>query len=109
MTRMDTWRRLVAIVGGESGHGARPMEEAWVLAIQRQCRRAGVPFFFKQWGGPNKKRAGRLLRGRTWDAMPSRLETAASWPEACTASLTTSMGCSTAMQRRTGTETAPSR
>jgi protein gp37 len=59
------------IVGGESGHGARPMDEAWVLAIQAQCQRAGVPFFFKQWGGPNKKRTGRLLKGRTWDGMPS--------------------------------------
>jgi protein gp37 len=66
------------IVGGESGHGARPMQEAWVLAIQRQCRRAGVPFFFKQWGGRNKKRAGRVLRGRTWDGMPVRVEAAAS-------------------------------
>jgi len=66
------------IVGGESGHGARPMEESWVLSIQQQCRRNGTPFFFKQWGGRNKKRAGRLLRGRTWDAMPARLATAAS-------------------------------
>jgi protein gp37 len=60
------------IVGGESGHRARPMEETWVLDIMRQCQRAGVPFFFKQWGGRNKKQAGRLLRGRTWDAMPAR-------------------------------------
>jgi protein gp37 len=59
------------IVGGESGWAPRPMDEAWVLAIQEQCRRADVPFFFKQWGGRNKKRAGRLLSGRTWDAMPS--------------------------------------
>jgi len=66
------------IVGGESGHGARPMEESWVLSIQQQCRRNGTPFFFKQWGGRNKKRAGRLLRGRTGDAMPARLATAAS-------------------------------
>jgi len=60
-----------AIVGGESGPKARPMREAWVLDIQRQCKAAGVPFFFKQWGGRNKKRAGRLLQGKTWDAMPS--------------------------------------
>ncbi len=59
------------IVGGESGHGARPMEEAWVLDIQRQCDQAGVAFFFKQWGGVQKKRAGRELQGRTWDAVPS--------------------------------------
>jgi protein gp37 len=59
------------IVGGESGHHARPIEESWVLSIQDQCRRARVPFFFKQWGGTNKKKAGRLLRGRTWDALPA--------------------------------------
>ena len=59
-----------AIVGGESGPGARPMAEAWVIDIRDQCRRAGVPFFFKQWGGVNKKRTGRLLQGRTWDEMP---------------------------------------
>jgi len=60
-----------AIVGGESGPGARPIEEAWVLDIRDQCGRAGVPFFFKQWGGTNKKRSGRLLQGRTWDEMPT--------------------------------------
>ena len=60
-----------AIVGGESGPGARPMQERWVLQIQRQCKRASVAFFFKQWGGPFKKRTGRLLRGRTWDEFPS--------------------------------------
>jgi protein gp37 len=59
------------IVGGESGPGARPMEESWVLDLKAQCRRAQVPFFFKQWGGFNKKRAGRLLQGRTWDELPS--------------------------------------
>jgi protein gp37 len=58
------------IVGGESGPGSRPLEEDWVLAVQSDCRRAGVPFFFKQWGGFHKKRAGRLLRGRTFDEMP---------------------------------------
>lgn len=60
------------IVGGESGPGARPMAEGWALDIRDQCRRAGVPFFFKQWGGRNKKKAGRLLDGRTWDQMPER-------------------------------------
>lgn len=59
-----------AIVGGESGPGSRPIEEEWVLDIRDQCRRAKVAFFFKQWGGVNKKRTGRLLQGRTWDEMP---------------------------------------
>ena len=58
------------IVGGESGPGARPMLEEWVLDIRDQCRRARVPFFFKQWGGLWKKRSGRVLAGRTWDGMP---------------------------------------
>jgi protein gp37 len=58
------------IVGGESGPGARPIQEEWVLDIRSQCRRARVPFFFKQWGGFNKKKAGRLLEGRTWDEWP---------------------------------------
>lgn len=59
------------IVGGESGHGARPIKEEWVTDIRDQCVQAGVAFFFKQWGGVNKKRAGRLLQGRTWNEMPS--------------------------------------
>ena len=58
------------IVGGESGPGARPLEEEWVVDIREQCRVAGMPFFFKQWGGFPKKAAGRLLQGRTWDEMP---------------------------------------
>lgn len=58
------------IVGGESGPGARPMDPAWVLDIRDQCQKAGVPFFFKQWGGVQKKKAGRELDGRTWDEMP---------------------------------------
>lgn len=58
------------IVGGESGPGARPMQEVWVTDIRDQCCKAKVPFFFKQWGGVNKKAAGRLLQGRTWDEMP---------------------------------------
>lgn len=58
------------IVGGESGPGARPMKEPWVLQIRDQCSRSGTPFFFKQWGGRNKKRAGRCLQGRTWNEMP---------------------------------------
>ena len=58
------------IVGGESGPGARPMDEEWVLDIKRQCDRQKTAFFFKQWGGVNKKKSGRLLLGKTWDAMP---------------------------------------
>ena len=58
------------IVGGESGPGARPLEREWVVDIKNQCVKARVPFFFKQWGGVQKKRAGRLLEGRTWDEMP---------------------------------------
>ena len=61
------------IVGGESGPGSRPMEAAWVREIQKQCRVERIPFFFKQWGGVNKKRAGRVLDGRTWDQMPAGL------------------------------------
>jgi len=59
------------IVGGESGHGARPMNEDWVLSILEQCRKYRVPFFFKQWGGVRKKQAGRELRGRTYDEQPA--------------------------------------
>lgn len=59
------------IVGGESGPGARAMKKEWALDIRDQCLEAHVPFFFKQWGGVNKKRAGRELEGRTWDGMPS--------------------------------------
>ena len=58
------------IVGGESGPGSRPMAEAWVTEIRDRCLDARVPFFFKQWGGTNKKKAGRILQGRTWDEMP---------------------------------------
>lgn len=59
------------IVGGESGPGARVMDSSWVIDLRDQCSSAHVPFFFKQWGGKNKKQAGRLLDGRTWDQMPS--------------------------------------
>jgi len=58
------------IVGGESGPGARPIQRNWVVDIRRQCRQAGVAFFFKQWGGVNKKKTGRKLDGRTYDEMP---------------------------------------
>jgi len=58
------------IVGGESGPGARPMQKDWVIQIRNRCQRYNIPFFFKQWGGINKKKAGRLLEGKTWDEMP---------------------------------------
>ena len=58
------------IVGGESGPGARPIETSWVVDIRDQCSRAHVPFFFKQWGGRNKKATGRKLEGETYDQMP---------------------------------------
>jgi len=58
------------IVGGKSGPGARPIDPAWVTDIRDQCLRAGVAFFFKQWGGAQKKRTGRELEGRTWDELP---------------------------------------
>lgn len=60
-----------AIAGGESGPGARPMDPSWVRSIRDQCLKDGVAFHFKQWGGTNKKRSGRLLDGRTWDQFPS--------------------------------------
>ena len=62
-----------AIVGGESGPGARPMKVNWVTDLRDQCASANVPFFFKQWGGVNKKKTGRLLEGQTWDEMPVRI------------------------------------
>ena len=58
------------IVGGESGHRARKMEEAWALKIKAQCQEAGVAFHFKQWGGRTSKVGGRLLAGQTWDEIP---------------------------------------
>jgi protein gp37 len=58
------------IVGGESGPHARPMRPEWALDVRDQCLEAGVAFFFKQWGGVQKKRTGRELEGRTWDSMP---------------------------------------
>ncbi len=64
------------IVGGESGPGARPVMQEWVTDIRDQCVAAHVPFFFKQWGGVQKKRAGRELEGRTWDEMPENLSLA---------------------------------
>lgn len=59
------------IVGGESGHRPRKMEKDWVIDIKNQCEKSKVSFFFKQWGGTNKKKAGRILEGQTWDEMPT--------------------------------------
>jgi protein gp37 len=74
------------IVGGESGQGARPLKKEWVTSIRDQCAEAGIPFFFKQWGGVRKKRAGRELEGQTYDGFPMRINhpvssvaTALSW------------------------------
>jgi protein gp37 len=58
------------IAGGESGPKARPMDSLWAYEIRDICQEQQVPFFFKQWGGVNKKKAGRLLQGRIWDEMP---------------------------------------
>lgn len=60
------------IVGGESGNKSRPMEPEWVEDILNQCKKANVKFFFKQWGGKNKKKAGRLFNGKTYDEMPKK-------------------------------------
>lgn len=62
------------IVGGESGPRSRPLDEPWVVDIRDQCLALHVPFFFKQWGGPRRKLAGRELQGRTWDEMPDDVE-----------------------------------
>jgi len=64
------------IVGGESGPKARPMRKDWVDSIHRQCRAAGVPFFFKQWGGVRKDLTGRKLNGRVYDELPGVLQPA---------------------------------
>lgn len=61
------------IVGGESGHGARPMQKDWVLSLRDRCARSGVRFFFKQWGGVHKSKAGRAIDGRTYDEVPDRV------------------------------------
>ena len=58
------------IVGGESGPKARPMKKNWVMDIKKKCEESNIPFFFKQWGGVNKKKSGRILDGKTWDEMP---------------------------------------
>lgn len=67
---MLTFGIRCVIVGGESGAGACRMDPAWARDLRDQCQRAAIPFFFKQWGGPIKKKTGRLLDGRTWDEVP---------------------------------------
>ncbi|MBL7106104.1 MAG: phage Gp37/Gp68 family protein [Phycisphaerae bacterium] len=62
------------IVGGESGPGSRPIKKEWILDIKAGCDKSDAPFFFKQWGGVNKKKAGRLLNGRTWDNYPQAVK-----------------------------------
>lgn len=62
------------IVGGESGAGARPMQKEWVISLRDQCQKANIPFFFKQWGGVRKSKAGRELDGKTYDRLPHRME-----------------------------------
>jgi protein gp37 len=62
------------IVGGESGPGARPMNSEWAVDIRNQCLDADIPFFFKQWGGVNKKKTGRILEDRTWNQIPQQGE-----------------------------------
>jgi protein gp37 len=70
LSQMNLQRINLAIVGGESGPGARPVDPTWVTDIRDQCLRSRVAFFFKQWGGVQKKKTGRLLEGRTWDELP---------------------------------------
>jgi len=71
MPKLNLRRIDWLIVGGESGPGARPMEESWVSSLRDQCVEEDVAFFFKQWGGVFKCRTGRELEGRTWDEMPA--------------------------------------
>ena len=68
------------IVGGESGPGSRPMKEEWVMEIKNECLKNKIPFFFKQWGGVNKKKTGRLLNGKLWDQMPQSQQYQPSFP-----------------------------
>jgi protein gp37 len=73
------------IVGGESGPGARPMKKEWVISLRDQCKREGVPFFFKQWGGVRKSATGRRLDGKTYDEFPERMQNSPPSAEACAA------------------------
>lgn len=71
LKNMNLYNINWVIVGGESGRKARPIKESWVWDIRQQCTEQGVAFFFKQWGGINKKKSGRVLGGRTYDEMPA--------------------------------------
>jgi protein gp37 len=73
------------IVGGESGPRARPMKKEWVISLRDQCKREGVPFFFKQWGGVRKSATGRTLNGKTYDEFPERIQNAPPSTEVCAA------------------------
>jgi protein gp37 len=73
LERLDLSGIHWVIVGGESGHGARPIESGWVESIRDQCMEANIPFFFKQWGGVRKSKTGRELNGRTYDSLPKRV------------------------------------
>lgn len=75
LKKLDMYGIHWVIVGGESGPKARPMSEKWAIHVRDICKSASAPFFFKQWGGVNKKRAGRILQGRTWDELPKINET----------------------------------
>ncbi|HEV57771.1 MAG TPA: phage Gp37/Gp68 family protein [Phycisphaerales bacterium] len=74
MSQLDLAGVDWVIVGGESGPGARPMDAEWARGVRDRCVAMGIPFFFKQWGGVNKKRAGRVLDGRLWNQYPKPLE-----------------------------------
>ncbi len=80
LSNLDLTKIDWVIVGGESGPKARPMAEDWAIAIRDQCITSGIPFFFKQWGGINKSKTGRVLQGRTWDEVPSPSEQQLSLP-----------------------------
>jgi len=71
------------IVGGESGTGARPMQENWVVSLRNQCRKSKTAFFFKQWGGVRKSKNGRQLQGRTYDEFPARVARPVMSAEVC--------------------------
>ncbi len=73
MGRLDLRGIDWMIVGGESGAGARPMKKEWVLQLRDQCKRSGISFFFKQWGGVRKAKTGRRLEGKTYDEFPKRV------------------------------------
>lgn len=72
---LGSWSGRILFIDGFAGPGARPMRVEWARHILRQCKNQNVPFFFKQWGGVQKGRTGRVLDGKTWDEMPVTLNT----------------------------------